>query len=109
VLGVKAVRDRLRERRTYLDAERADLLRAHRRAQLAARMRASAAWEDNDLVFCREDGSGYKPEYVYRRFVRLTKDAGLPVIRLHDGRHTAAGQPVPITSQPERHSDSCDT
>lgn len=66
------------------------MLRAHRKAQAAARLRAGEAWQDDDLVFCREDGTGYRPDYVYRRFKRLAKLAGLPPILLHDGRHTAA-------------------
>jgi len=78
------------KRRVYLDAETAGLLRAHRRAQVAARMRAGEAWADADLVFCREDGTGYRPDYVSRQFKLAAKRAGLPQIRVHDTRHTAA-------------------
>ena len=78
------------ERRIWLDAATVALLRAHRRAQLAARMRASTAWQDNDLIFCREDGSPWPPDYVSRRFKATARDAGLPVIKLHEGRHSAA-------------------
>jgi integrase len=77
------------QRLLWLDAETARLLREHRRAQLAARLRAGSAWTDSDLVFCRADGTPYRPDYVLRRFQRLAKDAGLPVIKLHEGRHTA--------------------
>ncbi len=76
------------ERRIWLDAETARLLREHRRAQLAARLRAGSAWADNDLVFAREDGTPYRPDYVLRRLKRLAADADLPVIKLHEGRHT---------------------
>jgi integrase len=77
-------------RRIWLDSGTVALLRAHRKAQLAARLRASTAWEDNDLVFCREDGSAWPPDYVSRRFKDLARAAGLPVIKLHEGRHSAA-------------------
>ena len=77
------------ERLTWLDAVTVKMLRAHHTEQTKARLRAGPAWEDNDLIFCHADGSPYRPDYVYRRFRRLAKDAGLPVIRLHDGRHTA--------------------
>ena len=78
------------ERRIWLDAATVALLRAHRRAQLAARLRASTAWLDNDLIFCRADGSPWPPDYVSRRFKALAAAAGVPVIKLHEGRHSAA-------------------
>jgi integrase len=77
------------ERLTWLDAATVKMLRAHRTEQAKARLRAGSAWQDDDLIFCQADGTPYRPDYVYRRFIRLAKDAGLPVIRLHDGRHTA--------------------
>ena len=39
-------------------------------------------------MFTRQDGSPLRPEYVTRHFQALAQDAGLPVIRLHDLRHT---------------------
>jgi integrase len=44
------------DRLVFLDAETADLLRAHHKAQLRARMKAGPAWQDNDLIFCQADG-----------------------------------------------------
>ena len=78
------------ERRIWLDAATVALLRAHRKAQLADRLRASTAWQDNDLMFCRADGSPWPPDYVSRRFKEIAATAGVPVIKLHEGRHTAA-------------------
>ncbi|HTT53851.1 MAG TPA: site-specific integrase [Streptosporangiaceae bacterium] len=77
-------------RRIWLDSGTVALLRAHRKAQLAARLRASTAWQDSDLVFAREDGSAWPPDYVSRRFKEIARAAGLPVIKLHEGRHSAA-------------------
>jgi integrase len=77
------------ERLVFLDAETAGLLREHRKSQLLARMRAGAAWQDHGLVFCRDDGTPWPPDYVSRRFKRLGAEAGVPVIKLHEGgRHT---------------------
>jgi integrase len=77
------------ERRVYLDAETAGLLREHRKAQLGARLRAGADWQDNGLVFCRFDGTPWRPSYVSRRFKQLAAQAGVPVITFHEGgRHT---------------------
>ena len=35
-----------------------------------------------------ELGRTYRPEWFSDEFRRMAKDAGLPVIRLHDARHT---------------------
>jgi hypothetical protein len=50
----------------------------------------SRAWarQAGDLVFCQDDGTPRKPDHVSRRFKALA--AGLPVIKLHAGRHSAA-------------------
>jgi integrase len=76
-------------RRIYLGPETAELLREHRRVQLRARMRAGEAWQDDDLIFCRDDGRPWNPDYVSRRFRRLAAQAGVPVIKLHEARHSA--------------------
>jgi len=78
------------ERGVSLDRATLEALRAHRVRQSAERLAWGEAYEDNDLVFAREDGSPIRPDYVSRRFKQLAKEAGLPVIRLHDGRHSAA-------------------
>jgi integrase len=77
------------ERRIYLDAETTRLLHEHRKAQLAARMRAGADWQDHDLIFARFDGTPWRPSYVSRRFASLAEAAGVPVIKLHEARHSA--------------------
>jgi len=71
---------------------------------------ASSAYEDNDLIWCREDGSPYPPDYVSRHFVELAERAGLPRIQLHAGRHTAAslaleaGVDIKVVSERMGHS-----
>jgi integrase len=77
-------------RKVWLDDETITLLREHRRTQLADRLRAGGAWQDNDLVLCRADGTPWPPDYVSRRFKQLALAAGLRPIKLHEGRHTAA-------------------
>jgi len=68
------------------------------------------AYEDHDLIFARENGQPLRPEYVTRRFVALSKAAGLRQVRLHDLRHgaaslmLAAGVPMAIVSKMLRHS-----
>jgi integrase len=74
----------------WLDAETIRLLKELRKIQLKARLKAGKSWQDNDLVFCKDDGTPFKPDSVTRRFKRLGALAGLPVITLHEGRHSAA-------------------
>ncbi len=41
-------------------------------------------------MFSREDGTPLRPDTITRRFHDLSRRAGLPLIRLHDVRHTYA-------------------
>jgi integrase len=66
-------------------------LRRRRTAQAAERLQAGPAWVDTTLVFCDELGRPLSAEWVVRRAFRpLLRKAGLPAIRFHDLRHTAA-------------------
>ena len=77
------------ERPVFIDHETAELLREHRKAQLKLRLQAGGAWQDNDLVFCQNDGRPWNPDHVSKRFKKLAEQAGVPVITLHEGgRHT---------------------
>lgn len=78
------------ERVVSLDAGTGAKLRAHRKAQNEERLAWAGAYVDNDLVFAREDGSVERPDRVSRRFAVIAERAGLPVIKLHEGRHSAA-------------------
>lgn len=78
------------QRRVFLDHETAELLREHRKGQLRLRLKAGNAWQDNDLVFCQDDGQPWKPDHVSKRFKKLATVAGVPVICLHEvARHTS--------------------
>ena len=48
------------------------------------------AYQDNDLIFCYEDGSIFSINAVNHLFTKLLITAGLPHIRFHDLRHTYA-------------------
>ena len=64
-----------------------EALQVHRRRQLEERLAWGPAWADSVLVFTREDGTGYHPEYLTRTFGAVTKRAGLPPIAFHALRH----------------------
>lgn len=82
-------------RTVSVDASLIDALRRLRARQREERMAAGDAWRGatdraDDWVFTRPDGLPEPPYGVTRAFKRLAGRLGLPVIRLHDGRHTAA-------------------
>ena len=66
-------------------------LRRHRAEQNKQRLQLGAAWEDRDLVFCNEVGRPLDGRNILRASFRpLLERAGLPRLRFHDMRHTAA-------------------
>lgn len=48
------------------------------------------AWQDSDLVFCRDDGSPVHPDRFTQMFDKHVRNTAVPRIRLHDLRHTHA-------------------
>ena len=66
-------------------------LQRHRVAQVEWRLRAGTCWQENGLVFTTAIGTPLEPGNVLRRSYRpLLERAGLPPVRFHDLRHTAA-------------------
>jgi hypothetical protein len=61
------------KRTIVLPAERVPLLKAHRAAQLAERLKAGNIWQDHDLVFCREDGRPIPRDVDWRDWKDLLK------------------------------------
>lgn len=93
-------------RRTInLDARTVDVLRGWRKKALAERMLMGPAFADNDLVFPRPDGTPTHPDAFSQAFDRAVVRLGLPIISLHDLRHThatlllRAGVPVKVVSE----------
>jgi len=65
-------------------------LHKHRAKQLEERLQAGEYWHGSDYVFASEVGRPLQPKTVFAKFKHLLKKAGLPDIRFHDLRHTAA-------------------
>ena len=60
-------------------------------AQTPERLKHSAGWNSNKLVFCTGNGTAYLYSNWHREAYKpLIQRAGLPYIRPHDLRHTAA-------------------
>jgi integrase len=67
-----------------------EALRAHYARQLRERVRLGDAWHDHTLVFPSMVGTPLEGPNLLRTYYRVVAKAGLPRIRFHDLRHTAA-------------------
>jgi integrase len=65
-------------------------LMRHHTLQLEAKLQADEMWEDHGLVFPNKRGGFLVPMTLANHFSRLLADIGLPHIRFHDLRHSAA-------------------
>ncbi len=77
-------------RSVALDSGTVTALRSHRVKQNQLKLMLGEAWQDNDLVFCRDNGSPVHPDRFTQMFDKHVRGSGLPRIRLHDLRHTHA-------------------
>jgi len=64
-------------------------LQAHKMMQDRERAAAGGTWQENNLVFCHEDGSTYTSDALNWRFSKMTRKAGIGHWHAHEGRHTA--------------------
>jgi integrase len=72
-----------------LPAALVEVLREHRRAQVAERL-AARVWMDHDLIFSTSIGTALEPRNVNRAWTSVCERAGVKGVRLHDLRHAAA-------------------
>jgi integrase len=80
-----------RSRRTPpMPADVMAALRTLNAQQKRERVALGTTWIDTGLIAITEDGSPIRPETYSKAFRRHGMAAGVPVIRLHDTRHTAA-------------------
>jgi integrase len=90
-LSVSSPKTRSSRRRVMLSRIAADALDRRREAQKQERAHSGEKWEDQDFVFTSRDGKPiYATNVVNRSFPKVLAAAGLPQIRFHDLRHTAA-------------------
>lgn len=88
----------------------AEMLKKHHIQQLELRTTVTD-WEDRDLVFPNLKGGYLHPTHMAESFRELLKEAGLPPMRFHDLRHSAAtillarGVNIKVVSELLGHSD----
>jgi integrase len=81
------------------------ILKEYQQRQFNEITQVGKRWQDHDLVFPSTIGTPFNPRNLFRQYKILLKEAGLPAIRFHDLRHTAAsimlnhGIPVLIVSK----------
>lgn len=73
-----------------LHPETVAALKAHRRRQAEEKIALGPAYQDSDLVFCREDGTSAWPRTFSRGFEKHVTAAGVPSLPLKNLRPTHA-------------------
>lgn len=98
------------ERQILTPEQAQQLLAAAKGHRLEAKLKAGPKWEEHDLVFCNMYGRFLSTSYLQVLFSTLVKQAGLPHMRLHDLRHSAAtillamGVPIKVVQELSGHS-----
>jgi integrase len=99
-------------RRTVdLDPDTVTVLRRWKARQQEERLALGIARTRDDLVFCHPDGRPIHPDVFSQVFDRAVARSGLPIITLHDLRHThatlllKAGVPVKVVSERLGHAN----
>lgn len=76
-----------------IDADTAEALREHRKAQLQERLRAGPLWRNEGWVFANTEGGAPRYRQVGQRDLRrIVTAAGLSDVHMHDLRHTAGSR-----------------
>jgi integrase len=86
----KPPKSRAGNRDLVLDNDTTKVLAAYKSRRAAWQLAAGTDWPDTDLFFVRPDGRAWHPGGVSQRFRRPIKRSGMPPIRPHDLRHSAA-------------------
>lgn len=81
-----------RSRRSIVIAPFAlEALKRHYQSQVEAKKKVGVSWQEHDFVFCTSIGTHLNPTRdMLDQLKMLLKKAGLPDVRFHDLRHSAA-------------------
>ena len=102
----RSPKTRLGKRTIVLGTKTIEILRKHQEYQQQEHLSTGEAWKEYGLMFTTRNGTPIHPRNLLRDFKKLLIVAGLPPIRFHDLRHTAASillnQGIPIITVSRR-------
>ena len=90
--GALVIREAVKEKKRKtvpVPPEVCAILREHRNGQFEQKMLTGGEWNDNDLVFCRWDGSPLDPRQDLEEWGAILEEAGVDHVGVHGGRRTA--------------------
>lgn len=96
VVRIKTIieKERTKNKSSYrtmrLTDEITNILKSEKEKQCKNKLLFGYSYHDNDYIIKHADGTVYLPNSFTKIFQRIMKKANLPVIRLHDIRHTTA-------------------
>ncbi len=77
-------------RKVVLPGVAIEALKEHRLRQEQARLEAGEKWHERGIVFSNKYGGFFDPDRLLLIFDKVLREAGLPHMRFHDLRHSAA-------------------
>ena len=77
-------------RKVVLPGVAVEALKEHRLRQDQARLEAGEKWHERGIVFSNKYGGFFDPDRLLLIFDKVLREAGLPHMRFHDLRHSAA-------------------
>lgn len=91
-LRIKLPKTERGRRTVVLPKYTCEALRTHRVAQAKQKLALGPAYEDEDLICPREDGSRWPPDVLSTAFAAMVRNSNQSHFRFHDLRHTHATQ-----------------
>ena len=77
------------------------ILKSHYEKQQENKKRIGSKYCNNDMVFCREDGSLLDPDTVLSKYKKIAKNAGIKQCTFHALRHTFATRALESSMTPK--------
>ena len=90
IIEQEVTKTRASHRTLHIPADMKAYLQELKQTQDERRKQMGRAYHPGDYVCTSEDGSPFMPNYITAQFRRILEQEGLPIIRFHDLRHTAA-------------------
>ncbi|WP_026332568.1 tyrosine-type recombinase/integrase [Deinococcus apachensis] len=104
-LEVSTPKSKASRRTIVLSKGTVQKLREQQARQKAWREHAAEAWTEQGFVFTTVTGALVWPSALAKAYTNLVKEAGVPPIRFHDMRHTAASLMISVGIPPKTVSE----